>query len=300
MKKKATEIPSHHLSSDGSRDFVAIKGNRSTLISGELETLNIFSPFQSDFFAIIMVHRGVITLKVNMQSCVLSKNQLLTFSPNMIKSLVSISADCRFTAILFKPTYLLQFNSIKHQELFDLFTQTLLVTTAPEEEARSLNKLLEVILYRYYQVATDFSNNDQIVLHSFFAFIYEFAWLKQRHHNNSKHKLTRKEDLLLRFTRLVAQECKQHRAVNFYAKKLFITPKYLSETAKEITGKTASGLIGELVVQEAMNHLSIPSLSVMEVTSLFSFPDISSFGKYFKRYTGVNPSSYRKRAVATN
>ncbi|MDM8174887.1 helix-turn-helix domain-containing protein [Olivibacter sp. 47] len=99
---------------------------------------------------------------------------------------------------------------------------------------------------------------------------------------------------MLRFTKLVADNFKEERSVDFYAKKLFITPKYLSEVTKDVSGKTASAIIAEMVIMEAKSLLSIPSLTVIEVADFLNFSDMSFFGKYFKRYTGVNPTSYRK------
>ncbi len=296
MKKKSSvDIPSHNLSADGTKEFLAIGGNRTTLNTVEFQALNIFSPFQSDFFAIIMVHRGSIDVKVNMQNHRLEKNQLLTFSPNMIKSLIEISNDCRFTAVLFKPSYLLQQNSMKHQELYDLFGQTRSVVTATDAQAKLLNNLLDVILHRFYETE-DLLNRDQTILHSFFAFVFEYASIRQlMDQRGNDQKLSRKEDLVLRFIRLVAQEVKQERSVGHYARKLFITPKYLSETIKEVTGKTASTIIGELLVQEAGSLLSIPGLTILEVSRHFNFPDVSFFGKYFKRYTGASPRKFREK-----
>ncbi|WP_289552909.1 helix-turn-helix domain-containing protein [Olivibacter sp. 47] len=124
--------------------------------------------------------------------------------------------------------------------------------------------------------------------------MYEYAFLYRKYIREKNRKVSRKEDIMLRFTKLVADNFKEERSVDFYAKKLFITPKYLSEVTKDVSGKTASAIIAEMVIMEAKSLLSIPSLTVIEVADFLNFSDMSFFGKYFKRYTGVNPTSYRK------
>jgi AraC-like DNA-binding protein len=83
------------------------------------------------------------------------------------------------------------------------------------------------------------------------------------------------------------------RNVNTYAEQLSITPKYLTETVKEITGKTAGEIIDDFVLLEAKLLLDNPALSIAEIADELHFSDQSFFGKYFKRHAGVSPKEYR-------
>ena len=68
--------------------------------------------------------------------------------------------------------------------------------------------------------------------------------------NNTRHN-SRREELLSQFIDLIEANFKTERAVNFYAEKLFVTPKHLSAVLKEISGKTAGEWIDHRVILEA-------------------------------------------------
>ncbi|WP_158796459.1 AraC family transcriptional regulator [Pedobacter sp. L105] len=93
--------------------------------------------------------------------------------------------------------------------------------------------------------------------------------------------------------KLVYSHFREERGVQFYADTLFITPKHLSKTLKEITNKTCSELIDELVITEAKILLEDMGQSVAKVAEYLNFSDQFFFSKFFKRHTGMNPSQYK-------
>ena len=297
MSKKAAPVISHHLSVDDSREFAVFHISKRLLNAKEFKPYNIFNPFRSDFFAVLMVHEGVIDVNVNLQHFRLEKNNLLAFAPNMIKHLVSISDDCKFYAILYKSSFLVNANIREfHQDAYDLMLSGIPLFHLAAQEIKTLHYLIEVMLMRGHMDVASVSN-DMVVKHVFLAFMYEYTSLYRKYIKEQNRKTSRKEDIMLRFIKLVALHFKEERSVDFYARQLFITSKYLSEVTKEVSGRTASSIIAEMVIMEAKSLLSLPSLTIIEVADLLHFSDMSFFGKYFKRYTGVNPSTYRKNST---
>lgn len=96
-----------------------------------------------------------------------------------------------------------------------------------------------------------------------------------------------------RFLTLVRENYRDHRAVSFYADKLCITPKYLSLSVKEATGKPALEWIDDYVIAEAKALLRSTDMSIDQIGESLNFMNQSLFGKYFKRVTGVSPRQYR-------
>jgi len=76
---------------------------------------------------------------------------------------------------------------------------------------------------------------------------------------------------------------------------LFITPKYFSQTVKEVTGKTAGYFIDEMIMLEAKVLLNNISLSIAQVADELHFNDQFSFSKFFKRVETITPSDYRRQ-----
>lgn len=87
---------------------------------------------------------------------------------------------------------------------------------------------------------------------------------------------------------------RSQRNVTAYADQLTLTSKYLTETVKEITRKTAGEIIDDFVILEAKLLLDNPALSISEIADELHFSDQSFFGKYFKRHTGFSPKEYRQ------
>lgn len=72
-----------------------------------------------------------------------------------------------------------------------------------------------------------------------------------------------------------------------------ITPAHLSNTVKNMTGKTVMDFISEVVIVDAKAQLKSTNLPIREIAYSLNFPNVSFFGKYFKRLTGMTPQQYR-------
>lgn len=89
------------------------------------------------------------------------------------------------------------------------------------------------------------------------------------------------------------QGCYQKRSVQFYADLLFITPKHLTKTLRELTTKTGSMLIDDMVIVEAKILLGDHASSVSQVADMLHFSDQFFFSSFFKKHTGLSPKDYK-------
>lgn len=104
---------------------------------------------------------------------------------------------------------------------------------------------------------------------------------------------TRSYDIFDRFIHLAGEHFREQRNVIWYSRQLCLTPKYLSEVVKSVSGKTAGQWISDFVLMEIKMLLRSTGLSVKEITNKMNFPNQSFLGKYFKNATGQSPSAYR-------
>ena len=88
----------------------------------------------------------------------------------------------------------------------------------------------------------------------------------------------------------------KERSLQFYADKMFLSPKYVSGAIKSYSGKGALDWINEYVVLEAKMMLRYTEMSVQEVAYALNFPTQSAFGKYFRHLLGMSPKQYRSHA----
>lgn len=107
-------------------------------------------------------------------------------------------------------------------------------------------------------------------------------------------KQSREEIYFQKFLSLLSEYYKAEHLVDFYAKKIHITSHYLTLIVKKLSGQTVSDFIFQLLFGEAKLLLGQPAISIQEIAFNLNFSDQSSFGKFFKRKSGMSPKDYRK------
>ena len=101
--------------------------------------------------------------------------------------------------------------------------------------------------------------------------------------------------IFLRFLALAQQNARTEREVAFYADLLCITPKYLSQVSRTITGLPASGWIQFYASFELVSLLNDKTKTLTEVSDLMHFENVSHFSRYVKKILGKAPSEYKYR-----
>ncbi|TDX01669.1 AraC family transcriptional regulator [Dinghuibacter silviterrae] len=219
----------------------------------------------------------------------LTKNTLTIASPRTVRDLTHVGTDASAAGIVFTRQYLARIGVLEEQiPAFDFPPHLML----EQQEADALASLLHLLKHKS-QEQKDKPYTDEVIRHHFLAFLYELASLC-RVRTGRKMKRTRKEELHVRFHHLLNDHVREERSVRFYAAKLFVTPKYLTETVKEVSGKTAGELIDEMVMREAKRLLGDPALSVNDIAGELHFSDQFFFRKFFKRHEGLTPSEFRR------
>lgn len=97
-----------------------------------------------------------------------------------------------------------------------------------------------------------------------------------------------------RFMKLVSEHHTREREVTFYAEKLNITPKYLSQLVRKTSGQSAPDWISSFVILEAKNYLKYSDMDIKEIAYKLNFSSPPSFFRYFKAHTGMTPQGFRK------
>jgi AraC family transcriptional regulator, transcriptional activator of pobA len=79
-----------------------------------------------------------------------------------------------------------------------------------------------------------------------------------------------------------------------YANDLFISPNYLNEIVKRVSGFTASHHIQQRIILEAKRLAIYSTASMKEIAYLLGFEDIAYFSKYFKTFSGSNFREFKR------
>lgn len=82
--------------------------------------------------------------------------------------------------------------------------------------------------------------------------------------------------------------------VQYLADKLNISPSYLSDMLRSLTGQNAQQHIHHKLIEKAKEKLSTTNLSVSEVAYELGFEHPQSFSKLFKTKTNLSPLEFRR------
>lgn len=109
---------------------------------------------------------------------------------------------------------------------------------------------------------------------------------------DSEKAISRQHMIFCQFVDMLAEHTQREREVQFYARQLGITPKYLSALCIEYSGKNASAWIDDYVISRIKHLMQEHRYNVKEISQVMNFPTQSFFGRYFKRVTGFSPRQY--------
>ncbi|MEZ0006830.1 AraC family transcriptional regulator of adaptative response / methylphosphotriester-DNA alkyltransferase methyltransferase [Flavobacterium sp. 28YEA47A] len=81
--------------------------------------------------------------------------------------------------------------------------------------------------------------------------------------------------------------------INQIASELFISHKHLTDTIQQETGHHPCHFYDMKIIDQAKKMLEETTLPVSEIAKILTY-DPSNFSKFFKKFTGQAPGTYRK------
>lgn len=101
--------------------------------------------------------------------------------------------------------------------------------------------------------------------------------------------------LLQRFLNMLQEGAYiEHKDIEYYAEKLCITSKYLSEICRKASGLPASYWIDRFTISDIALRLRNKNVTLSTIAYDLNFSSISYFSRFVQRMLGVSPSQYRR------
>lgn len=82
--------------------------------------------------------------------------------------------------------------------------------------------------------------------------------------------------------------------VSYLAEQVNLSPSYLSDMLRTLTGQNAQHYIHDKLIEKAKENLSTTNLTVQEVAYALGFEHSQSFSKLFKTKTSLSPLEFRR------
>lgn len=248
------------------------------------------TPSKVPGYLFLLCFQGTCTITVHLTRYTMKKGTLLILLSDLYFQVLEQSDDCKFIFAGFA-TELVRSSS--------LFSKSIEYTPFIfEKPVLQLEKKGYELMYSYIRIiikAKYIYNNVITQEQAALTFTQLILGLGNLIKNGKSvnQQYNRNQEIVKELVRTVVMNYQTERNVSFYAEKMHLSPQHLSTTIKKITGKTLTDIISSFIINDAKAKLKSTEMTIQEIAYSLNFPDISFFGKYFKRYTGLSPKQYR-------
>lgn len=249
--------------------------------------------FKLEDAAFLLCHRGSAWLTINLERFKMEAHTQSIILPRSMVELSEMSDDFSISYVTLSNTLFREI-TMRFDPSFFAFIRKNPCVNLTRTQTKPIRSLLYILLNLYKERENIYQQ--EIARNLLQAFLLDVYDKTQRCCVETIHPegMSRQTELFKSFILLIQQHCRTQREVSFYAKELFITPRYLSGLVHQVTGKKAKAIIDHHALLEIKLLLRSTNLSLQEIAHQLAFPDQSFFGRYFKRHTGLSPHQYRK------
>ena len=218
---------------------------------------------------------------------------IIIINPGRVTYDCTMSADCRGIGLMidydfFKETV----KSVHELSSLFIFARNHPVFRVPVDKADFIRDTFFCMKRKIDDGTHHFRR--QMVQSLFLTMVYEMCDVIFHVQSQGGEHRTRGESIFTQFLMLVEQNFRTERRVGWYSQQLGISPKYLSETIKQMSKRTPNEWIDSYVTMEIRLLLSCTQQTIKEIANNLNFANQSFLGKYFKEHTGMSPSEYRR------
>ncbi|MDR1380922.1 MAG: helix-turn-helix domain-containing protein [Tannerella sp.] len=280
---------------DNYQDNVIIIEFDNTSSSFELKNFAASIPSRFDAMILISLSDGEMEIQIDYVTYKACKNSLTLIMPTHITHFIGGNDHLKGWVLAISKSFLQAFPNKQHLPNVISYMQFKKnpLTYFGDIEYKSIYSSLDSVRNKMRQHAHLFYN--ELIKNALKMFFLDLGnvYLSKKE-RFTPPTLSRREELFVDFLALLQNNCKKQHDVKFYANELCITTQYLSSILKKDSGKSASQWIQEALMIEARGMLKTPRINVQQVANELNFPDQSTFGKFFKKHTGMSPMTFRK------
>ena len=267
---------------------------------GVRKTFVMNQPFVPAFSALLLLKQGRLTVRYRQEKHVISAYDMLLLNRLVVVELLEVSPDAEMLMIAmgndFQHRVPVRFNKLDMIQYFA--TSPALQLSFSENEFNDIWEIVRIMEDRQHHTGFVFTID---LLHTLLVSV-SYMMAKQISENLplKNGSDSRREKLTVEFIRLLHVHFRQQHNLSFYAQRLRVTSKHLSESLKKVTGFTGRELINMALVCEAKVLLVNDNLKVAAVSEQLNFSDQFAFSKFFKRLTNTNPTEYSRGLLSCN
>lgn len=252
-------------------------------------------PHRHSYFVIIWVKKGKGIHFIDVDRYELEEDTVYCLTPGQIH-LLKAEGPVEGYVISFTAEFLsLQednFNLLFNTGLFYTFSHSPVIKVSPEM-GEDMGGVVEKMVKEF----ANFFLLRAEILRGFLK-IFLIYLTRQFERADPQSQQPRNIELARGFLSLLEKQFISKKMVADYAAALAVTPNYLNEVIKKVTGFPASHHIQQRIVLEAKRQAAYSDTSMKEIAWNLGFEDVAHFSKFFKNVSGASFSDFRKELTA--
>ena len=247
----------------------------------------------NNYFMLIWITEGNGHCRINLQKQLIRPNQLLLIKPGQLHDL-EFSEGLKGYIISFTDSFL-DADDYGRETTYGHFYQlfnNMQSTIVNDELAEDMMDITEIMMKEY----TRHNLYRAEILKRYFK-IFLIYLSRQLEVLAQPSKQSRNTEILQSFMGLLDKNFREYKMVADYAGRLSVTPNYLNEVVKKLTGQSAGHHIRQRIAVEAKRQAIYPDNCMKKIAYDLGFCDLAHFSKFFKNATGTNFSDFKKNGT---
>jgi len=250
-----------------------------------------------DFYKISYKFNLQCKIKYGQQYYDFDEGGISFLSPHQIIASKEEEKDYSGYTLLIHPDFLQTYplaKTIKNYGFFSYSANEALYLSAKEKQ--TISEVFEHIKDELSNNIDDFSQ-DVIISHIAVLLNYSNRFYKRQFitRKAANHDiLSKMETLLDNYFNSEKPIMNALPTVQYLADELHLSPRYLSDLLRSLTGQNTQQHIHEKLIEKAKEYLATDKLTVAEVAYQLGFEHPQSFSKIFKRKTKITPVEFKQ------
>ena len=238
---------------------------------------------RDDYFILGLIVRGTVCIDIDFERQTISEGEIGLIRPGQVHRFVG-GDDFEGWMFMIESGVV----SDRYKLIFEKTSLSGNTLWLPNKEINELKTLYHLI----YSLGE--REEDMFIMRNLAsAFVGIVAGYFKRVNSRQNSYNSRHAEIVLQLNSLLQTDITESHSPSYYADKLNLSPVYLNEVVKRVTGWSVSNYIRNEVILRAKRLLYHTNLTVKEIASSLGFEDNAYFTRLFTKATGKSPLQFR-------
>lgn len=230
---------------------------------------------------------GQAKYRINLIDHTLHHGDFLVLPPDTIVEVLNITDDYATEALV-----VIDLPGINHETVKRLFPIDVLHLSLSIDDNKRLGEYFNLLTIQMAQT----KHSDSAISFLILSMMADMNKLQRTLvSETSFRKLSRGEEIMSRFVKLLRQHGTRERNIPFYARQLNLTANHLSDVVRQQSALSVKDWLNRTTITEAKVLLKHSDLMIYEIGERLNFPEPTAFNRYFKKHVGMTPLEYREK-----